>query len=290
MSTKKISQPNSLCIESPADFFYISDLSQPYGRSAMDRFATEERELLYILFTEKGGGQLLTSKGLIELGDDAVYCISSRQLIMFSPGVNATGFLASFNAEFLLLPRNCVNPLHSDNLFNCTSISLDEGAMCEFKRILTRMKHEFDGASALRKEILREYLKIILMYLVRLDMALRETNQYMTGATVINRFFELLHEHYTTKKRVTDYAALMSISANHLNYIIKKYSGHPVSYHISRQLINEATRQALYTNKSMKEIAFDLGFDENTHFSKFFKKVHGCTFSNFRKNRPGLTV
>lgn len=112
----------------------------------------------------------------------------------------------------------------------------------------------------------------------------------MASTTVVNRFFELLRHHYTTKKRVSDYARLLYLSSNHLNYIIKKYSGHPVSYHISRQLINEATRQALYTDKNMKEIAFDLGFDENTHFSKFFKKVHGCTFSVVRKNRPVSAV
>ncbi|SHN35994.1 helix-turn-helix domain-containing protein [Chitinophaga sp. CF418] len=290
MSTKKLSQPQSLYLETSSDFFHIADLNLPAERSHIDIPVAEKRELLYILFTETGGGQILTSKGLIELTDNAVYCISSRQLMMISPGPCTRGYLATFTVGFLMLPRNYVNPLYSERLFNCMSLSLDNKTLSELKRMFTGIKTEYNGTSILRNEILREYLKIILMYLVRLDMASRAQHQHLMGATVINRFFELLHQYYTTKKRVSDYAELMSISANHLNYIIKKYSGRPVSYHISRQLMNEAARLALYTNKTMKEIAFDLGFDENTHFSKFFKKVHGCTFSVFRRNRPEIII
>ena len=286
MSIKKTSQLQTLYLEKSTDFFHIANLNQPDERTHIDIPGIEKRELLYILFTERGGGQILTSKGLIELTDNAVYCISSRQLIMISPGPDTTGYLASFTVGFLMLPRNYVNPLYSESLFNCMSLSVDDKTFSELKRMFSNIKNEYTNTSVLQKEILREYLKIILLYLVRLDIASREQRQYLTSATVINRFFELLDQHYTTKKKVSDYAELISISANHLNYIIKKYSGHPVSYHISRQVMNEATRLALYTNKTMKEIAFDLGFEENTHFSKFFKKVNGCTFSNFRRNRP----
>jgi AraC-like DNA-binding protein len=51
--------------------------------------------------------------------------------------------------------------------------------------------------------------------------------------------------------------------------------------------MKEARRQAIYTNKSMKEIAYDLGFEEYTHFSKFFKKMEGVPFSIYRKTLAG---
>jgi len=286
MSNRKQSQLHTLYLETFNDSFHIAELNQPDEMAPIEIEGREKYELLYILFTEKGGGQILTNDGLIELTDNAVYCISSRQLIMISPGPITTGYLITFTVGFLMLPRNYVNPLYSGSLFNCMPLSVDDKTFSELKRMFISIRNEYTSTSVFRKEILREYLKITLLYLFRLDRASQDQSQYITSATVINRFFELLDQHYTTKKKVSDYAALMSISANHLNYIIKKYSGHPVSHHISCQVINEATKLALYTNKSMKEIAFDLGFDENAHFSKFFKKVHGCTFSNFRRNRP----
>lgn len=290
MNTKKQIEAPNLHLGSTTDFFHIADLSLAGEKTHIDILSAEKRELLYILFTGTGGGQILTTKGLLELADQSVYCISSWQLMMILPGPETTGYLAAFSVDFLMLPRNYVNPLYGESLFNCMSLSVDDDTLPELKQMFAGIRHENNGTSILKKEILREYLKIILMYLVRLDMASRKHNQHLRSATVINRFFELLHQHYTTKKKVSDYAELMSISANHLNYIIKKYSGHPVSYHISRQLVNEATRLALYTNKTMKEIAFELGFDENTHFSKFFKKVNGCTFSTFRRNRPEVMI
>ena len=76
---------------------------------------------------------------------------------------------------------------------------------------------------------------------------------------------------------------MLSVSANYLNVTVKKVSGYPVSYHIQQQIIQEAKRQAVYTDKSMKEIAYQLGFEAITHFSKFFKKNEGSNFSLYRK-------
>ena len=45
----------------------------------------------------------------------------------------------------------------------------------------------------------------------------------------------------------------------------------------------EAKRQAAYSSLTMKEIAYQLGFDDIAHFSKFFKNVSGSSFTDFKK-------
>lgn len=260
-------------------FFSISTIPE-----ILNKKPPEERNgVFYMLYVRRGGGQMLTSGGLMSIDDNKVYCLSSGQLVMLSPSQSACGYLLTFTAGFLKLSKNQANPLYGNNLFNCTCIDTKEE---ELHPLLSRVMDEYNNDALLKYEILREYLKVLMIYLRRLELGKSKVAQYTSNATIINRFFELLRQHYATKKKVSDYAALMSISPNHLNYTVKKCSGHPVSYHIQQYLINEARRQALHTTKSMKEIAFDLGFDEHAHFSKFFKKVHGCTFSRFRKLSP----
>lgn len=259
--------------------FSISAIPEHLNR----KHPEEHSGVFYMLYVRQGGGQMLTSGGLMSIEDNKVYCLSSGQLVMLSPSQTACGYLLTFTAGFLKISKNQVNPLHGNNLFNCTCIDTKDE---ELERLLSQVMDEYNGDAPLKYEILREYVKVLLIYLRRLELGKSQVTQYTSNATIINRFFELLRQHYATKKKVSDYAVLMSISPNHLNYTVKRCSGHPVSYHIQQYVINEARRQALHTKKSMKEIAFDLGFDENAHFSKFFKKVHGCTFSRFRKLSP----
>jgi AraC-like DNA-binding protein len=131
---------------------------------------------------------------------------------------------------------------------------------------------------------LRQYLKIFLIYLTRQIGQPAEPAEQLYRTELANRFFSLLQQNFTKKKLVTDYAGLLSITPNYLNNVVKKVSGHPASHHIQQQLIQEARRQAVYTDKSMKEIAYYLGFETNTHFSKFFKKNEGSNFRDYRRS------
>jgi AraC-like DNA-binding protein len=83
---------------------------------------------------------------------------------------------------------------------------------------------------------------------------------------------------------VADYAAGFAVTPNYLNEIIKKSSGIPASEHIKQRVVLEAKRLAAYSDASMKEIAYSLGFDDVAHFSKYFKNVTGINFSDFKKN------
>jgi len=100
---------------------------------------------------------------------------------------------------------------------------------------------------------------------------------------LLDRFMERLNQDYASKKLVSDYADDLCISANYLNTIIKKVTGFPASHHIQQCIIREAKCRALKSGAMMKEIAYDLGFRDLAHFSKFFKNYSGSSFSTFMK-------
>ena len=100
---------------------------------------------------------------------------------------------------------------------------------------------------------------------------------------LVSRFVEHLNKDFATKKLVSDYADDLCISPNYLNTIIKKVTSFPASHHIQQCIIREAKYRALHSGAMMKEIAYDLGFNDLAHFSKFFKNYSGSSFSSFMK-------
>lgn len=95
-------------------------------------------------------------------------------------------------------------------------------------------------------------------------------------------FKELLERNYTSAQRPTWYAQKLNISTSYLNECVKHTTGHSVSHHIQQRIILEAKRLLYHSNKSVKEIAFDLGYDDYPYFSRLFAKVTGMTALAFR--------
>jgi AraC-like DNA-binding protein len=82
---------------------------------------------------------------------------------------------------------------------------------------------------------------------------------------------------------VAYYARLLHTSPQNLNAACKKETGKPASVILSEYIVSEASRLLLYTQQSVSEIAYQLGFKDNSHFTKYFKKNTGSTPSQLRQ-------
>jgi AraC family transcriptional activator of pobA len=103
-------------------------------------------------------------------------------------------------------------------------------------------------------------------------------------STIIkDAFNQLLKQHYKTWKQPTQYASELAVSVAHLNDTVKALTGSPVSVHIQQASILEAKRQLYFTNKSVKEIGYEVGYDEPVYFGKLFKKITDLTPLAFRQ-------
>lgn len=96
-------------------------------------------------------------------------------------------------------------------------------------------------------------------------------------------FNKLLKQHYKTWKQPARYASELAISVAHLNDTVKALTGTPVSVHIQQISILEAKRQLYFTNKSVREIGYEVGYDEPVYFGKLFKKITHLTPLAFRQ-------
>lgn len=103
---------------------------------------------------------------------------------------------------------------------------------------------------------------------------------------ITKAFTILLEHHFITLKRPADYANELNIAVSYLNECVKNVTGFPVTHHIQQRVILEAKRLLYHSDKSVKEIATTLGYDDYPYFSRLFTKITGMTALAFRvKNR-----
>ncbi|QBJ86083.1 helix-turn-helix domain-containing protein [Chryseobacterium gleum] len=107
--------------------------------------------------------------------------------------------------------------------------------------------------------------------------------------SITRQFKKLITEHFRTTKQVKQYADFLNITPLYLNEAVKDVTGYPASFWIQQKILWEARRLLFYTHMDVKQIAFELGFDDPGYFSRFFKKGTGMTPLQFRSENHDLS-
>lgn len=105
----------------------------------------------------------------------------------------------------------------------------------------------------------------------------------ITPHPILIGFNEMVQQYFRVFRNIHEYATLLHISPNHLNKIIKKETGRTASEIITATCILEAKALLLQTSLDVGEIATELGFEDISYFSRFFKKQTEITPSEYRK-------
>lgn len=240
-----------------------------------------------IIWIRNGNGFLDIDLKRYDMGDNMLYCIVPGQLHQLEMDHTVDGYVISFpehlmnggNDDFELLYRSGLFHL----LMRSPGMRMEPDAADEVDEIIKRLHKELYSGYILRKEIIKRYTSIFLIYLARqFDGALQVSVQ-TKNVRLVKNFISLVEKKYMTYKLVKQYASELAVTPNYLNEIVKRISGYSAGYHIRQRVVLEARRRAAYSDVSMKEIAYHLGFDDIAHFSKFFKTVYGKNFTDFKK-------
>lgn len=100
---------------------------------------------------------------------------------------------------------------------------------------------------------------------------------------IVTQYKDLVAQHYTETHRVSDYARMLHITPKYLNQVTNEILGMTAKSIIHEQLTIQARRELKFSNDSVKQIAFALGFSAPSHFSKYFKRQVGCSPSAYRR-------
>jgi AraC family transcriptional activator of pobA len=92
----------------------------------------------------------------------------------------------------------------------------------------------------------------------------------------------------TLKNNVNFYADHLSTTPQNLNAICRKEYGKSASDIIADHIIKEVQRRLLYTNETISDVAYSLGFKDSSHFTKYFKRYTGKTPKQFKKSKKTI--
>lgn len=151
-------------------------------------------------------------------------------------------------------------------------------------RIVDELCAEYEVNDGLREEMLRMQLKRFIIVCTR---AAREhfgaDGPQEQLFDIVRRFYVLVDEHFRTRRRVQDYAELLHRSPKTLSNLFAA-CGRPSPLSVIHDRVNaEARRLLLYTDKSAKEVAYLLGYEDTAAFSRFFAKMNGESITGFRR-------
>ena len=102
---------------------------------------------------------------------------------------------------------------------------------------------------------------------------------------VVNEVVDYLHHHSTERVELQDLADHMAISVKHLNRIFKTATGTTVINYYKAQRLEQAKHYLTTTDAKIKDIAEQLGYYDQYHFGRVFKKAIGISPSQFRKTK-----
>lgn len=221
-------------------------------------------------------------------------CVAPSQVYSLFFTSQVEGYIISFSDRDQCFTHDHINLIRQiasiDPRHDVPRFPITEETDILMLQIAVRLKKEAEGNFKLRSELIGSLLKVLLIDLARNV----NVNDYVSSKInnrrleVTYEFFRLLDERYASHKMVLEYAEELSVTPNYLNEIIKAVTGFSASHHIQQRVALEAKRQAMYARKNMKEVAYSLGFEDVAHFSKFFKRTVGLTFTDFKRIKSNL--
>lgn len=211
--------------------------------------------------------------------------ISNDQIHAFDECIqNFDGYIIIFNSDFIRpLNTTAVNQVYNYQLYKPV-IALPESSAIEIDSLFNHIYSEHTGSNTeIEIQILRSYLNILLHKIIPLRQTISKVEKHMYFAEFLE--FQNLLKNYILKDRsVQFYANEMLMSTKKLNGICQAIVKQPAKAYIISLLILEIKRQLANTNKTIKEICYDTGFDEPTNFVKFFKKYANQLPLEFRNS------
>ena len=195
-----------------------------------------------------------------------------------------------FNREFYCIRDHDYEVSCNGILFFGSSqppiISLLENDVKSFEAMFLIFKEEFETKDHVQGEMLRVMLKRLLIKSSLLIKEMREvTSLPNTQLEILRKFHVLVEQHYKEKHKVSDYADLLFKSPKTLSNVFKKAGYATPLTIINDRIILEAKRLLLFSNKSAEQIAYELGYNEGGHFSKFFKSHSGLPPVEYRAKK-----
>ncbi len=247
--------------------------------------ALHRHDFYFVLFIKNGVGEHEIDFIKYDVDNYSVFFIRPGQVHQLKLEKGTTGFMLQFTSDFYAPRENPANVVLR-KVSNKSHCHLSTESFEKIELLLQVIFQEFSQKQERYKEVLKASLDIIFIELVRQN---RNPNKNASEAKLyaqerLEELQDLLEKNIHTKKQVSEYAEMLSITPYQLNAITKALLQKTGSELITEHIILEAKRMLIGTANQVNQTANMLGYDDPSYFIRFFKKQTGLTPEAFRQN------
>jgi AraC family transcriptional regulator, transcriptional activator of pobA len=242
-----------------------------------------------MILVNKGRGKFTADVSEYEFEEKSLLCFSIYQPFSLKAEGVLEGILINFHPDFFCIHKHqeevACNGVLFNNSYESPVVYFDQPAdFAALYRIVEEFKQEMQKAALAQYELMVSYLKIFLISASRIKVQQRSAVPLKQSKEpfILKNLKDAIEEHYRIKHSPGEYADLLNISTKALNRISKTHFNKTLTSLIFDRIIIEAKRELYLTAKPVKRIAYELGFNDEFYFSRFFKSNTAVSPQHYR--------
>ena len=232
-----------------------------------------------LIWVKEGGGKLKSDFAEYKFDANTIFAFSPYQPYMFTTDKPLKGVAIYFHPEFFCIYKHhkevSSNGVLYNNIYQPPYITVDETSTTTFSMICEQIKTEMQNPALAQYELLVSYLKIFLINAARLKTQQQPADTEKVTESkepfILQKLKDAIDAHFKSKHSPAEYAEMLFITPKALAKITKNHFNKTLSSLINERIIIEAKRELYLTDKTIKQIAYELGYDDEYYFSRFFK-------------------
>ena len=240
-----------------------------------------------LIFFTSGSGRHFIDFNWFPVQENSLVYLTKEQVNAFDFSANLNGFCIIFTEQYFV---NCFSNLPEDfvfRLFNPQLFSpiLRIPKLSDFRTYFNLLQQEFSSTESFNQKSIIESLFVILISKAE-DLKQNQTFHIKDNSKikVFQKFTSLIETHLSKSRSADFYARELSITYKHLNVICKELVNKTAKTVIDDFIILQAKRNLINSSLKITELAYKLGFEDPTNFSKYFKKHTSLTPNSFIKS------
>jgi len=279
-----------ICSLSDPEHVFKDVIAQPFGpylERHPNLYRPHRHSFYHIVFFTKGSGYHTIDFEKFEVCAGQIYFMIPGQAHSWNFEGEVDGFVVNFSDRMFLSLLNDKTYLEQYSFLSGVAKEsvclLSEKNAADAASIMARLVQQLSD----RVEQMSDFVCANLILLFRLvqwsGAGNGMRNNLQPKQLILYNFRRLIEANYAEKRLPVDYAALLYITPNYLNALCKDLLAKSAGELIRDRILLEAKRLLINAEQPISEIAAQLNFSDNSHFTKFFKKHVGQTPEEFRK-------
>ncbi len=231
-----------------------------------------------LIWVTKGKGKVKADFAEHYFGENSLLAFSPYQPFMLASEGPLTGISIQFHHDFFCIYRHhkeiAANGILFNNVYQQPFILLDENNKQTLMNIVREIVNELKMDALRKDEVLVSYLKIFLVFATRIKLeqqSIKNENSNDKQLLIIQNLRNAIEDNFRIKHSASEYADMLHVTPVVLARAAKNHFNMTLSDLITERIIVEAKRELYLTNKTVKEIAYELGYDDEYYFSRVFK-------------------